>query len=65
MRAFAEQIECPFFETSAKTGQNIRALFEESAMLVFAAAALESERGSDPKGPTSVVASPPEHRACC
>jgi Ras-related protein Rab-2A len=35
LRAFAEQFQCPVFETSAKTGENVRVLFEECAMLVF------------------------------
>jgi small GTP-binding protein len=41
LRTLAEQIECPFFETSARTGQNINPLFEECAMLVYTAVTQE------------------------
>ena len=34
-KALADAKECPFFETSARTGYNIQALFEECALIVF------------------------------
>jgi small GTP-binding protein len=41
LKALAEQIGCPFFETSARTGHNINPLFEECSMLVYTDATQE------------------------
>ena len=35
LRVFAEKVNFPYFETSALTGENIRSMFEECAMLVY------------------------------
>jgi Ras-related protein Rab-2A len=36
LKGLAERVDCLVFETSAKTGENVRVLLEECAMLVFA-----------------------------
>jgi small GTP-binding protein len=46
LRNLAEQIGCPVFETSARTGQNISQLFEECTMMVYTAVTLEESSRS-------------------
>jgi Ras-related protein Rab-2A len=65
---FAEQIGVPVFETSALTGVNVQALFEEAAMLAYTSAIQARELRTDTteegtESRVTAVASRREH--CC
>jgi small GTP-binding protein len=47
LQKFADEVDTPLFETSALTGLNIAALFEEAAMLAFTAAMTAPEPRPD------------------
>jgi small GTP-binding protein len=65
LKALAEKAGCPCFETSAQTGQNINALFEECAMMVYTDVsqnrAAEGEQEEDAAPELAVR----EARKCC
>jgi Ras-related protein Rab-2A len=68
LQKFAEEIDVPFFETSALTGVNVNALFEEAAMLAFTSAVTETEvrpRGAEEAAERRNLPPPAEQGSCC
>jgi Ras-related protein Rab-2A len=62
---FARTVDCPVFETSAKTGENVHAMFEECAMLVYTdVSRLESRQWSGPPKTVASAATAPRSTCC-
>jgi Ras-related protein Rab-2A len=66
LRKFAGKINCPFFETSAKTGENITALFDECAMLAYTEASMSLDAARRDRDTLALwVPSERPKRRCC
>lgn len=66
LRMFAGKVNCPLFETSAKTGENITALFDECAMLAYteASRSLKLTQRDPDAFPLWMPSERPKRRCC-
>lgn len=62
LQTFAEERKCAYFETSALTGENVREMFEECAMMVYAEG---DQSGNSKKPQPTSQPSTRGHHECC